>query len=74
MEVSSNLQTMSMVTSYTLTVLPMVYSIRLSTLTCLQIDVGSGSGQQSVTGFPHASDANSLWIVEAASGRVCRRG
>ncbi|KAG1138326.1 hypothetical protein G6F37_005192 [Rhizopus arrhizus] len=38
------------------------------------VTYGSGSGQQSVTGFPHASDANSLWVVEAASGHVCRRG
>lgn len=27
---------------------------------------GTGSGQQSVTGFPHARDANSYWIVKSA--------
>lgn len=36
--------------------------------------IGSGSGQQSVTGFPNADDGNSFWIVEAASGKVCSRG
>ncbi|KAG1444457.1 hypothetical protein G6F56_010289 [Rhizopus delemar] len=35
---------------------------------------GSGSGQQSVTGFPESDDANSLWIVRAAFGNVCERG
>lgn len=36
--------------------------------------LGSGSGQQSVTGFPNADDSNSFWIVEAASGKLCKRG
>ncbi|KAI8087341.1 MIR motif-containing protein [Thamnidium elegans] len=36
--------------------------------------IGSGSGQQSVTGFPNADDSNSYWIVEAASGHFCKRG
>lgn len=36
--------------------------------------IGSGSGQQSVTGFPNADDGNSYWVVEAASGHVCNRG
>ncbi|CEP11811.1 hypothetical protein [Parasitella parasitica] len=38
------------------------------------VTYGSGSGQQSVTGFPNADDGNSFWIVEAASGKVCSRG
>ena len=32
---------------------------------------GSGSGQQSVTGFPHANDANSYWTVKAPHGGSC---
>jgi dolichyl-phosphate-mannose--protein O-mannosyl transferase len=27
------------------------------------IKYGSGSGQQSVTGFPNIDDANSLWVI-----------
>ncbi|CAO3664478.1 unnamed protein product [Rhizopus stolonifer] len=38
------------------------------------VTYGSGSGQQSVTGFPESDDANSLWIVRAAFGNVCERG
>ncbi|KAI7900602.1 mannosyltransferase [Cokeromyces recurvatus] len=38
------------------------------------VSYGSGSGQQSVTGFPEADDSNSFWIVEAAYGKVCKRG
>ncbi|KAK4516034.1 uncharacterized protein ATC70_010995 [Mucor velutinosus] len=38
------------------------------------VTYGSGSGQQSVTGFPNADDGNSFWIVEAASGKACSRG
>ncbi|CEG72984.1 hypothetical protein RMATCC62417_08453 [Rhizopus microsporus] len=40
----------------------------------LIISKGSGSGQQSVTAFPEANDANSLWLVEAGSGLKCKRG
>ncbi len=35
---------------------------------------GSGSGQQSVTGFPDGEDSNSLWIVRPAIGAVCEQG
>ncbi|KAI9471049.1 MAG: MIR motif-containing protein [Benjaminiella poitrasii] len=38
------------------------------------ISYGSGSGQQSVTGFPESDDGNSFWLVEAAYGKVCERG
>lgn len=38
------------------------------------VTYGSGSGQQSVTGFPDADDGNSYWIVGAASGHICNRG
>jgi dolichyl-phosphate-mannose--protein O-mannosyl transferase len=31
-----------------------------------EISYGSGSGQQSVTGFQDTSDANSLWVVSGA--------
>eukprot|EP00002_Diphylleia_rotans_P012921 TRINITY_DN2523_c0_g1_i1.p1 TRINITY_DN2523_c0_g1~~TRINITY_DN2523_c0_g1_i1.p1 ORF type:complete len:217 (+),score=25.43 TRINITY_DN2523_c0_g1_i1:65-715(+) len=34
----------------------------------------SGSGQQSVTGFPHNDDPNSLWLVKARHGQVCKNG
>eukprot|EP01126_Amoeba_proteus_P056108 TRINITY_DN7012_c0_g2_i4.p1 TRINITY_DN7012_c0_g2~~TRINITY_DN7012_c0_g2_i4.p1 ORF type:complete len:208 (-),score=32.44 TRINITY_DN7012_c0_g2_i4:178-801(-) len=30
-----------------------------------QVTYGSGSGQQSVTGFPEVNDPNSLWIIRA---------
>ena len=35
------------------------------------IAYGTGSGQQSVTGYPELGDANSLWIVRAAKARPC---
>ncbi|RUS25475.1 MIR motif-containing protein [Jimgerdemannia flammicorona] len=35
---------------------------------------GSGSGQQSVTGFSASDDSNSLWIVRPAVGKTCKRG
>ncbi|KAG2207153.1 MIR motif-containing protein [Mucor mucedo] len=38
------------------------------------VTYGSGSGQQSVTAFPDSDDGNSFWIVEAASGNICKRG
>lgn len=36
-----------------------------------EISYGSGSGQQSVTGFQDTSDANSLWVVSGAKVRAC---
>jgi len=33
---------------------------------------GSGSGQQSVTGFPNSDDANSLWVVKGPHGGSCK--
>lgn len=36
--------------------------------------LGSGSRQQSVTGFPNSDDGNSFWIVEAGYGNICKRG
>ena len=35
-----------------------------------EISYGSGSGQQSVTGFQDTSDANSLWVVTGAQVSV----
>jgi len=35
---------------------------------------GSGSGQQSVTCFPEANDANSMWVVRPAEGATCSQG
>ncbi|KAI9033614.1 MIR motif-containing protein, partial [Phycomyces nitens] len=35
---------------------------------------GSGSGQQSVTGFSSSDDANSFWLLRAAFGKQCKRG
>lgn len=40
-----------------------------------EIPYGTGSGQQSVTGFPENNDPNSYFIVEGAHGGVpCQRG
>lgn len=38
------------------------------------VSYGSGSGQQSVTGFSAADDGNSFWMIEASSGKYCSRG
>jgi len=38
------------------------------------IPYGSGSGQQSVTGFPEPDDTNSLWIVRGSHNTDCLRG
>ncbi|KAI8370781.1 MIR motif-containing protein [Choanephora cucurbitarum] len=38
------------------------------------VTYGSGSGQQSVTAFPESDDANSFWVVEAATDMICKRG
>ncbi|KAI8881956.1 hypothetical protein K501DRAFT_252238 [Backusella circina FSU 941] len=38
------------------------------------VSYGSGSGQQSVTGFAAADDGNSFWMIEASSGKYCSRG
>ncbi|KAH6819571.1 stromal cell-derived factor 2-like protein precursor, partial [Perilla frutescens var. frutescens] len=35
---------------------------------------GSGSGQQSVTGFPNVDDSNSYWIVRAALDSSAKQG
>lgn len=35
---------------------------------------GSGSGQQSVTGFPQANDANSYWTIKPPVGGTCKQG
>jgi len=40
-----------------------------------QVSYGSGSQQQSVTGFPNIEDPNSLWIVRnAMNSPHCKRG
>ena len=39
-----------------------------------EITYGSGSGQQSVTGFPKPNDSNSYWTVEAKHGERCVLG
>jgi len=38
------------------------------------VSYGSGSGQQSVTGYSASDDSNSLWIIRAALGLTCKRG
>ncbi|ORX54138.1 hypothetical protein DM01DRAFT_1322336 [Hesseltinella vesiculosa] len=38
------------------------------------VTYGSGSGQQSVTGFPEGDDANSYWLIKAAHDHQCLRG
>lgn len=39
-----------------------------------EITYGSGSGQQSVTGFPKPNDSNSYWTVKARHGERCDLG
>ena len=39
-----------------------------------EIAYGSGSGQQSVTGFREVNDGNSYWTVKAALGGTCVAG
>eukprot|EP01091_Cochliopodium_minus_P018305 TRINITY_DN7384_c1_g1_i1.p1 TRINITY_DN7384_c1_g1~~TRINITY_DN7384_c1_g1_i1.p1 ORF type:complete len:221 (-),score=61.40 TRINITY_DN7384_c1_g1_i1:19-681(-) len=41
-----------------------------------QVTYGSGSGQQSVTGFNGAADSNSLWFIKRKNkdGSFCRQG
>eukprot|EP01112_Ceratiomyxa_fruticulosa_P013976 TRINITY_DN396_c0_g1_i1.p1 TRINITY_DN396_c0_g1~~TRINITY_DN396_c0_g1_i1.p1 ORF type:complete len:219 (-),score=50.09 TRINITY_DN396_c0_g1_i1:52-708(-) len=39
-----------------------------------KVTYGSGSGQQSVTGFPNADDPNSLWVVKGAYQKPCLQG
>lgn len=38
------------------------------------VPYGSGSGQQSVTGFPQVDDANSYWIVKAVPDTSAKQG
>lgn len=38
------------------------------------VPYGSGSGQQSVTGFPNVDDANSYWIVRPQPGTSAKQG
>lgn len=38
------------------------------------VNYGSGSGQQSVTGFPENNDPNSLWAVVGGIKAPCKRG
>lgn len=38
------------------------------------ISYGSGSGQQSVTGFSGGNDGNSYWVVRGAEGHECVQG
>eukprot|EP01098_Paradermamoeba_levis_P014770 TRINITY_DN7210_c0_g1_i1.p1 TRINITY_DN7210_c0_g1~~TRINITY_DN7210_c0_g1_i1.p1 ORF type:complete len:222 (-),score=65.46 TRINITY_DN7210_c0_g1_i1:147-752(-) len=39
-----------------------------------KVPYGSGSGQQSVTGYPEGNDANSLWLVKGPHGGSCKTG
>ncbi|KAL9275413.1 Stromal cell-derived factor 2-like protein [Drosera capensis] len=39
-----------------------------------EVPYGSGSGQQSVTGFPDVDDANSYWIVRPEPGTSAKQG
>lgn len=38
------------------------------------VPYGSGSGQQSVTGFPNVDDANSYWVVKPAHDSSAKQG
>lgn len=38
------------------------------------VSYGSGSGQQSVTGFSERDDPNSFWMIRAAHSMQCIRG
>ncbi|KAL1337612.1 stromal cell-derived factor 2-like protein [Arachis duranensis] len=38
------------------------------------VPYGSGSGQQSVTGFPNVDDSNSYWIVRPEPGTSAKQG
>ncbi|WOK95063.1 stromal cell-derived factor 2-like protein [Canna indica] len=38
------------------------------------VPYGSGSGQQSVTGFPNVDDSNSYWIVKSSSDSSAMQG
>jgi len=35
---------------------------------------GSGSGQQSITGYPNVDDPNSLWVIRGPHGKTCTQG
>ncbi|KAL3683201.1 hypothetical protein R1sor_001223 [Riccia sorocarpa] len=39
-----------------------------------EVPYGTGSGQQSVTGFPGGEDANSYWIVKPIAGAKVKQG
>eukprot|EP01103_Thecamoeba_quadrilineata_P006449 TRINITY_DN16179_c0_g1_i1.p1 TRINITY_DN16179_c0_g1~~TRINITY_DN16179_c0_g1_i1.p1 ORF type:complete len:207 (+),score=20.03 TRINITY_DN16179_c0_g1_i1:16-636(+) len=39
-----------------------------------EVKYGSGSGQQSVTGFPDHDDTNSYWLIKAQDGHTCSQG
>ncbi|CAN1248079.1 Stromal cell-derived factor 2-like protein [Linum perenne] len=39
-----------------------------------EVPYGSGSGQQSVTGFPSVDDSNSYWIVRPELGTNAKQG
>ncbi|CAN6450053.1 unnamed protein product [Victoria cruziana] len=39
-----------------------------------EVPYGSGSGQQSVTGFPNVDDSNSYWIVHPQPGTSAKQG
>merc|ERR1712137_1389338 len=39
-----------------------------------EVSYGSGSGQQSVTGYEFLDDTNSLWVVKGTSNKPCVRG
>jgi dolichyl-phosphate-mannose--protein O-mannosyl transferase len=38
------------------------------------VPYGTGSGQQSVTGYPGSGDSNSYWIVKGPHGHTCTPG
>lgn len=47
------------------------YNVRLHSH---DINYGSGSGQQSVTGTEVKEDGNSYWLVKGPTGKQCTRG
>jgi len=36
-----------------------------------EVPYGSGSGQQSVTGFPGVDDSNSYWVIHYSYNAIC---
>ena len=55
-------------------VVKLTHAMTNSKLHSHDVKYGTGSTQQSVTGFPNADDTNSYWSVRGAHGEFCERG